>query len=363
MAADDLATAARGRGTFKSHPGNPSIAGCARRASAGSVDAVPPLACVLGAAVAFASASVLARRAYELGSSPASLLGVRLLVAALALSGVTSVRGRWRPTRRDSGVGAAAGAAFAAAGLGEFEALARAPAPAVVLLVFVAPVWIVLGSWAAGRGPPGWPVAAALSLIVGGLALLLGVPGGAGLGAETVALALGASVASAFFFALMADVTRRAAPSHAACIAASAAAVVTAAVQPSGIASELARRDTALLGIAIGCLTAVGLALLATGLREGTALWGSAVIGVEPLAAAALSAILLDELLAVPQLAGGAAVLFGVTVISVVSGPEPPSPVATGRTRPPRRGSRPPPRPARSARRRRSEGRWRGSRG
>lgn len=318
---------------------------------------------VLAAAMAFGTVSVLARRAYELGSSPASLLGVRLLVAALVLSGLSMRSGHGRPAARDLATGIAAGAAFAAAGLGEFEALSRAPAPAVVLLVFVAPVWIALGSWAAGHGPPGWPAAGALALILGGLALIVGVPGGSGLGVEAVALALGASGMSAVFFVVMAGLTRRVPAARAACIAAWAGALATTVLQPAAVAGELARPATAAYGIAIGCLTACGLALLATGLRAGSALWASALIGVEPLAAAALSGLLLGEFLSGAQLAGAAALLVGVTVMAVLSGPEPPSPCATGRTRRPRRGSRPPPRPARSARPRRSAGRLPGPRG
>jgi drug/metabolite transporter (DMT)-like permease len=303
--------------------------------------------------MAFGTVSVLARRAYELGSGPSSLLGVRLLVAALVLSALSarSLQPRIRPRELASGI--AAGMAFAAAGLGEFEALARAPAPAVVLLVFIAPVWIALASWAAGRGPPGWPQACALALILGGLALLLGVPGGTRLGVGAASLALGASVMSATFFVVIAGLARRVAPLRAACIAAWAAAIATVVLEPAAIASELSRPATATYGIAIGCLTACALGLLASGLRTTSALWGSALIGVEPLVAAALSWLLLGELLSGAQLAAAAAVLLGVTAMSVLTAPDPPARAATDRTRPRRPGSRRPPRPARTARRHR----------
>jgi drug/metabolite transporter (DMT)-like permease len=310
---------------------------------------VPSVAPVLAAAVAFGTVSVLARRAYELGSSPGSLLGVRLLVAALVLSALC-VRSHARVGPRELATGAAAGAAFAAAGLAEFEALSRAPAPAVVLIVFIAPVWVALGSWAAGRGPPGWPTSAALALILGGLAFLVGVPGGNGLGPAAAALALGASVMSALFFVALAELTRTVRPLPAASLAAWSAALVALALEPDGLAHELSRPATAGYGIAIGCLSACALGLLASGLRAGSALWASALIGVEPLVAAALSAVVLGEVLGGAQLAGAAAVLAGVTAMSLLTGPAPPSPGATGRTRRPRRESRPPPRPARTAR-------------
>ncbi len=277
------------------------------------------MAPVLAAAAALGTVSVLARRAYELGSTPASLLGVRLLVAALVLGALCAASHGPRAQPRELAAGAAAGVAFAAAGLGEFEALSRAPAPTVVLLVFVAPVWVALASWAAGRGPPGWATAGALALILGGLALLVGVPGGNGLEPGAAALALGASVMSALFFIVMADLARRVRPLRAACTAAWAGALVTLALRPEGIVHELSRPATAGYGIAIGCLTACALGLLATGLRTGSALWASAVIGVEPLVAAALSALLLGEFLSGPQLVGAAAVLAGVTATSMLS--------------------------------------------
>lgn len=295
---------------------------------------------------------MLARRAYELGSSPASLLSVRMLIAAVALTGLTLGSRQPRVGPRDLGTGAAAGVAFAAAGLGEFEALARAPAPAVVLLVFVAPVWVALASWAAGRGPPGWLPACAIALILAGLALLVGVPGGSGPGAAAVGLALGASMMSAAFFMVMADLTTRVAPVRAACIAAWPAAIATFLLQPAGIASELSRGATT-IPMAIGCLTACGLGLLAAGLRGTSALWASAVIGVEPLAAAVLSWFLLGEFLSGVQLAGAGGVLLGVTAMSVLTGPEPPARGAIDRTTQRRPGSPPPRRPARTARRHR----------
>jgi drug/metabolite transporter (DMT)-like permease len=308
---------------------------------------------VLGAATAFGVVSVLARRAYELGSSPVALLGARMLVASLVLTPVAVRVHRSSIRARELMTGAAAGLAFAGAGLGEFEALARAPAPTVVLIVFVAPVWVALADWASGEGPPGWLPACGVVLMLVGLALLLGVPGGGGTDPTAVGLALAGSVMSAAFFIAMARLAERLAPLGGACIAAWAAAVATLALRPTGVASELSSAATAPYGLAIGCLTACGLGLLAAGLRAGSALWASALIGVEPLVSAGLSWALLGEFLDGTQLAGAASVVLGVTTMSVLTGPEPRGPSATGRTRLRPRGSRRPRRPARSARRRR----------
>ena len=221
--------------------------------------------CVLGAAIAFGTVSVLARRAYEAGSTPVSLLGVRMLVAALLLTGLAMRGGSWRVHPGELAAGAAAGMAFAAAGLGEFEALARAPAPTVVVLVFVAPVWIALAAWAAGRGAPGWLPAFAIALILVGLALVVGVPGGRAADGAAVALALGASVMSAAFFVAMGRLSGRVTPWRAACMAAWAASITTLLLEPTGFGRELSHRATGSYGLAIGALTACGLALLASG--------------------------------------------------------------------------------------------------
>jgi drug/metabolite transporter (DMT)-like permease len=308
--------------------------------------------CVLGAAIAFGTVSVLARRAYEVGSTPVSLLGVRMLVAALMLTGLAMGGSSWRVHPGELAAGAAAGMAFAAAGLGEFEALARAPAPTVVVLVFVAPVWIALVAWAAGQGAPGWLPASSIALILVGLALVVGVPGGRAADGAAVGLALGASVMSAAFFIAMGRLSGRVRPWPAACMTAWAASITTVLLEPTGFSRELSHRATGSYGLAIGALTACGLALLATGLQGNSALWASAVIGVEPLVAAGLAWPILGETLSATQLAGAAGVLLGVTAISLLSGREPPATAATDRTRRRPPGSRPPPRPARNARRR-----------
>ena len=320
---------------------------------------------MLAAAAAFGAASVLARAAYRSGSEPVSLLGARLLVAALLLS-VLALPGRSRrrcPDRRELGMAAVAGLAFAGAGLGEFEALSRAAAPAVVLLVFVAPVWIALATWAAGGEQPGWGRSLALAGILFGLALLVATPGGHGPDVVPVALTLGASVLSAAFFVSLGELGRTVEPRLAACAAACTAAVAVLALDPAGLAAELTRPRSAAYGVGIGALTALALALLASGVHAGSPLTASAVICAEPVVAALLSWFVLDELLAPAQLAGGAVVLVSVGALSLLSAREPPGCGATGRTTRPRPGSHRPRRPARTARPRRSGGRWRGSRG
>jgi drug/metabolite transporter (DMT)-like permease len=303
---------------------------------------------VLGAAGAFGAVSVLAKRAYEEGAEPVPLLGARLAVAALVLA-VAARPLRARPPPRELGLCALAGLAFAAAGVGEFEALARAPAATVVLLLFVAPVWIALARRLVRGERLGLERATALAALLSGLALLVAAPDARSPNAVAVALALGASVMSAAFFVGLGEAGERAPAPVAACAAAGAATAIVVPLDPSGALRELTRPETAGYALAIGALTGVALVLLTTGIRLASALVASALICAEPVVAAVLSWLVLGELLTPVQLAGAAVVIVSVTAFSALSGRAAPERDATGRTRPRRPGSRPPPRPARSA--------------
>ena len=311
---------------------------------------MPGVTPVLAAAAALGTVSVLARDAYASGSEPVSLLGARLLVAAVVL---TPFALRERPSRSaGSGAAALTGLAFAGAGVGEFEALSRAAAPAVVLIVFIAPVWIALGHRCLGAERLGRPRAAALALILCGTALVVIPEGDTAPEPAAVAFALGASAMAALFFVGLERTGRRLPPERGAGMVAWAAALPVVALEPGSVLAELSRPSTAAHGVAIGVLTALALRLLAGGVPAGSALLASAVICVEPLAAGALAWLVLGELLSPVQLAGGAVVLAGVALLSVLSARAPPSPSASRRTTPRPRGSRRPPRPARTARRR-----------
>lgn len=308
---------------------------------------------LLGAAAAFGAVSVLAKHAYESGSEPVSLLGVRLLVAALVLTALAPRPGRLHRERRELALAAFAGVAFAAAGLGEFLALSRASVPTVVVLVFVAPLWVALAGWALRGEPLGWARAAAIAGLLAGLSIFVVAPGAKAPDTATVALALGASVMAALFFMALEGLGRRLPQRLGATVAAWAAAATVVPLDTAGVAGELADPQAAAHGIAVGVLTAAALALLTSGVEAGSALTASAVISAEPVVAASLSWSLLGERPSAAQLAGGAVILLAVAALATLSARAPPEPSATRRTRRRPPGSRPRRRPARSARLRR----------
>jgi drug/metabolite transporter (DMT)-like permease len=297
------------------------------------------VAYVLGAAVAFGTVSVLARGAYREGAEPTSLFGGRVLLAAVVLTLLALLPQRFASEVRGRGPAACAlaGMAFAAAGLAEFEALSRAPAPAVVLLVFVAPVWVALAGWVLWGEKVVRREAGAIALTIAGLALVV-QPGGDGVDGLASVLALSASVLGAVFYLFLGRSAGTVRPVRAAAIAAWAATAVMLVIEPSGLLRELLRSETAVHAVAIGLLTAGGLTLLVMALGGTTALATSAVIAVEPIVTAALSWVFLGEGLEAAQLVGATAVLAGVTLLAVFTTRAPPVSGATGRTTLPRPG-------------------------
>jgi drug/metabolite transporter (DMT)-like permease len=282
---------------------------------------------LIGAAGAFACISVLAKLAYEAGARPSSLLAGRIVVAALLLAAVSTTC-RTGVTARQTALGTLGGAAFAGAGLCEFEALFRAPVTAVVLLVFLAPVWVALASWLLWRSVPGWRRGGAVALVLLGTGLLVGGPGGEAIDSAAAGLALLASCLSAVFFLTTARLVSALGPRRACGLLGAGAAVLVLAATHDAALAELSTARRAGLVVAIGALTAAALLLLAGGLGRTSALTGSAIAGAEPALAAALSWLALGERLSAVQLGGGAAVVSGVTLLALqvahLTGPPPP---------------------------------------
>jgi drug/metabolite transporter (DMT)-like permease len=271
---------------------------------------------LIGAASGFACVSVLAKLAYEAGARPGGLLAGRVIVAAVLLAVVAATAGA-ALTRRQIALGQLGGAAFAGAGLCEFEALYRAPVATVVLLVFLAPVWVALASWLIWRAAPGRRQVGAVALVLLGTALLVAGPAGGRVDRLAVALALVASALSAVVFLIVSRLVPEIGPRHACGLLGAGAAAIALAATSDAALAELSTPRRAGLVVALGALTATALLLLAGGLRRAPALTGSAITGAEPALAAALSWLVLGERLAPVQLGGGAAVVAGVTLLAL----------------------------------------------
>jgi drug/metabolite transporter (DMT)-like permease len=267
---------------------------------------------LLAAATGLGSVSVLVKLAYQAGARPDTLLAARLAVASAALTAAAAIlRPPAEVEARHLRLAGAGGAAFAGAGLLEFQALAGAPAAPVVLLVFVAPVWVALASWAIWRETTGRSTAARIGLVLAGTALLVGGSGSQRVRLSAAALALGASVCSAAFFLSLSRLARELGPRLAACLVSTPAGAV-AILAPGAALTELASAPRAIPALAIGALTAAALLLLGAGLSGTSAVAGATIAGAEPVVAALLAWVVLGETLGPPQLLGGLVVLAGV---------------------------------------------------
>jgi drug/metabolite transporter (DMT)-like permease len=273
------------------------------------------VAALLGAACGFASVSVLAKVAYEAGSGPSSLLGSRVAVAAALLAAVAAPRFKLVRSRQLA-IGTAGGAAFAGAGICEFEALSRAAVAPVVLLVFLAPIWVGLASWLLWRTAPGRTRSGLVALVLAGTGLLVGNPGGPRVDGGAVALALVASfLAAAFFLSVSELAPDLGAAATCGLLGLGATALMLALTREAALA-ELETPRRTILALAIGGLTAASLLALCAGLGRTQAFTGSAIAGVEPAFAALLTWIALGERLSSLQLAGAALIVVGVALLA-----------------------------------------------
>jgi drug/metabolite transporter (DMT)-like permease len=239
-------------------------------------------------------------------------------VAALVLASIGAC-----PTRsvelRHVVLGALGGGAFAAAGISEFEALSRAPAATVVLLVFLAPVWIAIASWLLWRTAVGWIRCGLVMLVLTGTALLVATPTGQPLDQGAVALALVASVMAAAFFLVMGRLVQDLPARQVGFLLAVGAALCACLVSGDAALAEFGSFPRGWYAGSIGVITALSLGLLCAGLGQTSPLSGSAIAGAEPVVAALLSWLVLGEALAPLQLVGAMGVLAGVTLLSMQS--------------------------------------------
>ena len=200
-----------------------------------------------------------------------------------------------------------------------FSALNHGSAAAVTLLFYTYPVWVMLVTIGLDRRAPSPPLFVALSLAIGGSAVVvLGGEGGTDIEPLGIALALATSLAYTAYLVGTDRHVRRTDPITAAGWLGAGAAtsnvvfalVAGAFVIPAGATPS---RLTAIVLISAGAF-----ATMLAGLQRVGAV-RNAIIGVmEPLTVAVLAAIFLDEPVTPTVAAGGALILVGAVIASVV---------------------------------------------
>jgi drug/metabolite transporter (DMT)-like permease len=272
------------------------------------------------ASLLFGTVVVLGKRVLERGMSVESMLAFRFAVAGLLLGAV--VLALRRPLLAEPGerVGLAALALFgyAVEATFFFTASKHGTVAAVTLLFFTYPVFVTLGAWAIGRGAPGRPTLVALACALVGSAIVVGT--GAGLSIETagVVFALAAAVTYSAYLVGTDLVLRRTSPLT------SAVWVSVGAATGLFVFSALSGRFTMPVvsadGWAIllmGIATAGAFVCLLGALQRVGAVRTSIISATEPLSAALLGFLFLDESVSAGTALGGALILAGAVIASL----------------------------------------------
>ena len=274
-------------------------------------------AALVMSALSIATSSVLVRRAYDFGSSPETVVVMRVAVPALAFGlwmTVAAMRSRSLPRlSKDALVFAALyGLVLLVINLFELKALDRIPVALVILIIALVPLWISIASWLLWRVPLGRRGALAMVIALGGTALIVGSPSGRvdGLG---LVFSLATSVLSAGLYLLLERRLSEPPPQLVIAVGAVVATVAAVAAEPHALAEELGsggHRAGLVIGAGLGLSLTMLLSMI--GIRRSSAFVAGVAVTCEPIFAGLLAWLVLDETLTALQLAGGAVALLGL---------------------------------------------------
>lgn len=302
------------------------------RVAARQGGAVRGLALAAGSALCFALSGPLARGLLETGWTPATVVLIRIGLAALVVLpfGVRALRGDYSPLRREwrtvvlYGVLAVAGAQFCF-----FSAVAHMAVGPALLIEYTAPAAVVLWLWLRQGQRPGPLTLVGAGVAALGLVLVLDVVGG-GSSVSTVGVlwSLGAMVGAAAYFVISAETDNGLPPITLAAGGLVTGGLALTALSAAGLLRMGAATEPAVYaGTSVpwwAPLLALGLVTAATAYVLGimaTRLLGSRLASfvalLEVVAAVVFAWLLLDELPRPVQLLGGALILGGVIAVKL----------------------------------------------
>ncbi|MDR7384341.1 EamA family transporter [Promicromonospora iranensis] len=282
-------------------------------------------------AAAFSLSGVFASGLLDTGWSPGAMVLVRVAIAALVVLplGIVSLRGDWRPVRRNLrlitvyGVVSVAGCQFA-----YFSAVQYMPVGPALLIEYTAPAAVVLWFWLRhGQRPTRATIAGTLLAAVG-LVLVLDLVSGTQGAVDPVGIAwaLVAMLGVSTYFVINADADTGLPPFALAAGGLTTASLALGLLGATGImpltystASPVyAGTEVAwwlpLLGLGVVTAALAYVAGIAAGRRLGPRL--SSFVGLfEVVAAIGFAWLLLDELPRAIQLVGGVLILAGVIAV------------------------------------------------
>lgn len=270
---------------------------------------------IVFAALGFSLISIFTILATRRGTALTMVLTGRYVVAGLALLPALGwfrrhpmTAGRLLPLFLVGGIGQAIVATLT------LSALEFIPAATLVFLFYTFPAWVTLISALRGLERPDRRKVIALAVSLVGLALLVGLPGAGSIHPTGVMLALSASVAYAIFIPVMGHLQRGVDASFTTLLVAIGAAVIF-------WIAAVVRREFSLQLDAVSWASIVAVGLFCTAGAFRLFLSGLAVLGpvrtsiactVEPLFAAIAAALVLDQPITIPIVAGGALILAAV---------------------------------------------------
>jgi drug/metabolite transporter (DMT)-like permease len=273
-------------------------------------------------AAAFGAMPILARTAYAAGADPVAVLTVRFWLAAAvmaALMGVT--RRRWPRGRVLLLLIGMGGIGYVGQSLSYFTALTMASAGLVALLLYLYPVLVTVLAVLVLRERVTPVKVVALGLALAGSALTV-VPALDGGQVGGIVLGLAAASIYAVYILVGSRVTPQAGAIGSSAVVMGAAAVVYAllavAVRPA--LPETAAGWAAVVAIALLCTVVAIVAFFAGLARVGPA-DAATLSTLEPVVSLALAGLVLGEVLAPVQLAGGVLILAGVVTLARVAQP------------------------------------------
>jgi drug/metabolite transporter (DMT)-like permease len=203
-----------------------------------------------------------------------------------------------------------------------FSAIEHIPVSTAILIEYMAPVLLVLTSWARRRRRPAAVVLIGAGVSIGGLLLVVS-PSGRALDPLGMLLATGATVCLAAYFVVSADTPRDVSSVAFAAASLLVGAVLLGALGLLGVVDLSAGvRPVAMLGQQVPWwLPTLVIGLVATAFAYATSIVASRLLGsrlasfaglLEVVAAAVFAWVLLDQTLVTAQLVGGVLILVGI---------------------------------------------------
>jgi drug/metabolite transporter (DMT)-like permease len=292
-------------------------------AGTGSLDRVGLGLCLVSAA-GFGSLAVFGKQAYAGGLGVAGVLAIRFLVAApllvgLALAARRSLRVGWPVAWRLLGLG---GIGYAIQATLFFNALTRISAGLASLLLYLYPALVTAGAVALGRARLDRATLAGLALSLAGIVGVLGLPGER-LDALGVALGL-ASAGWYTCYILVGEYLLRGVDPLAASAYVTTGAAVTflvGVVALGGLVPEGATLGAYAAAAAMAVVgTALAIAAFLAGMARVGSAWASIASSFEPVFTVALGVAVLGDPLGPGKLAGGLLVVAGAVLLPLLGG-------------------------------------------